>query len=138
MHDSGIGFGVKRSLAVSLVLVGAAGCSPAPEECTMMRDVYADLPTCEADWTTQRYGCEIFLDRTGVPADAPGNARFYGPMYPNDKRPTAVRTPDDLLAVGSRMERSQIFPTTDEDVTGVKSDGTITRGGFGRCTSSSS
>jgi hypothetical protein len=104
----------------------------------MQRDVYADATSCEADWTTEPLACEPFIDRHGVAAESPGVPRYYGPIYPSNKRPLSIQTASGVRSVGARMERRQTFTQFDRDVTGVSADGQITRGGFGRCVSASS
>jgi hypothetical protein len=104
----------------------------------MQRDVYTDATSCEADWSSEPLACEPFIDRTGTAPDSPGVPRYYGPIYPSNKRPFSIQTASGIRTVGSRMERTQPFAQFDRDVTGVSADGQITRGGFGRCRSASS
>lgn len=72
----GLGAPLKRSAAISLVLLGVASCEAPnpPEEPTIARDTYATREDCLKDWSDGE--CE------SVPgtAYASGSTYFYGPF----------------------------------------------------------
>ena len=134
---------MKRSLTVSLILVGAAGCASNNVPCEMARDVYANATSCEADWSRHPLACEPFVDTEKVSFNTNGEPiglrpRYYGPIYPKNKRPLSIQTASGVHSVSAKMDRTQNFPHSERETTGISADGQIMRGSFGRCTSASS
>ncbi len=119
----------KRSMVVSLVLVGAAsGCGNLEENRTAQRDVYESVADCQADWGSDEGSCEPVNDeptrhRIIGSNTAYSRSAYYGPAYNPGNRPNTFRTSNGTMhTVGQRAASSH--PVS-------RSGGSVSRGGFG-------
>jgi uncharacterized protein YgiB involved in biofilm formation len=113
------GGGRKRSLQLTLVLIGAAaltGCGRLEDDRGVSRDVYANLEECRADWGNPE-DCEEIDEKRS----ATGTRAFYGPRYTS--RTGSYGGYSTTTRPGSRSKGT------------LSSGGSASRGGFGSSSS---
>jgi hypothetical protein len=129
----------KRSMVVSLVLVGAAsGCGNLEENRSAQRDVYESVADCQADWGSDEGSCEpVADDASAATRGTTGTSsssyyrptRYYGPHYTSGARPGSIRSSNGSThTVGNRAASSH---TVSRGSRGGSSGGSVSRGGFG-------
>jgi hypothetical protein len=134
----------KRSIALSLVLIGAttSGCSM-EESRPLQRDVYNSFAECTADWGEDDQTCEPNVEgvtegmNSGTTSTTSSGYRYrtvyYGPTYDRGYRPSSIRTSRGTThSVGSRTSETRtVAGNSSRSTSRASSGGRVSRGGFG-------
>jgi hypothetical protein len=139
----------KRSIAMSLVLIGAttAGCSM-EESRPLQRDVYNSFAECTADWGEEDQACEPNVEgvtenmnsttgTSGTTSTTGSGYRYrtvyYGPTYDRGYRPSMIQTSRGTTHnVGSRTtETRTLAGNSPRSSSHASQGGRVSRGGFG-------
>jgi hypothetical protein len=142
----------KRSIAMSLVLIGAttAGCSM-EESRPLQRDVYNSFAECTADWGEEDQACEPNVEGVTESMNSTPNANnasgststtssgyryrtvYYGPTYDRGYRPSVIQNSrGNIHTVGSRTtETRTLSGNSPRSSSHASQGGRVSRGGFG-------